>query len=126
MKRVTDASDELIVQAVVDGIMEKKGCDILSINLRKHNNAICSYFVVCHGDSDTQVRAISKSIEDSVEQKLNLRVTHVEGSDNAEWVLLDFLSVVVHVFQKPTRDYYKLEELWADATTKTYKDEAKK
>ena len=83
---------------------------------------MCDNFIVCHGDSTTQVSAIAESVEDKVKELTGIRITHREGIENAQWILLDYGSVVVHVFVKEARDYYKLEDLWGDADITIIKD----
>jgi ribosome-associated protein len=100
---------------IIQGIQEKKGKDIVCLDLKNIENAVCSYFIVCHGDSNTQVNAIADSIYDVVKKASGEFPWHKEGFQNAEWILLDYSNVVVHIFQKEIRDYYNLEKLWADA-----------
>jgi ribosome-associated protein len=106
---------EQLVDTVVFGMQEIKGHDIVVLDLRKIPNAICSYFIICHGDSNTQVNALANSVEKQCREKLKEKPVHREGMQNAEWIILDYFSVVVHVFQKRTREFYDLEKLWADA-----------
>ena len=107
--------EEKLVDLIIEGILRKKGKEIVKLNFSKIENAVCQYFIICHGDSRTQVTAIAESVEDIVEETIKEKVWHKEGYDNAHWVLLDYALVVVHVFQQEYRDYYKLESLWADA-----------
>ncbi len=109
---------ENLVDAIVHGLQEVKGNDIVELNLEKIPNAICSRFVICHGDSSTQVEALANSVEKEVKEQLNEKPLHREGVNNAEWIILDYFNVVVHVFQKATREFYDLEKLWADAEAK--------
>lgn len=104
-----------LVEIIINGIQEKKGKDIVSINLKSIDNAVCDYFVICHGDSTRQVDAIANSIEEEVKKIISENVWHKEGYENAEWILLDYIDVIVHVFQEQTREFYNLEGLWADA-----------
>ncbi len=113
-KKKKDETAEL-VDAVISAIQEKKGKEIVCLDLRKIQNAVCDYFIVCEGNSRTQVSAIADFVQDEVKKQRKERPYHTEGQQNAEWVLIDYVSVVVHVFQKETRDFYKLEALWADA-----------
>jgi len=113
-KKKKDSSAEL-VDAIILAIQEKKGKEIVCLNLTKIHNAISDYFIVCEGNSTTQVSAIADSVEYEVKKQLGDRPYHSEGYQNAEWILLDYVNVVVHVFQKETRDFYNLEALWADA-----------
>lgn len=113
-KKKKDEPAEL-VDAIINAIQEKKGKEIVCLDLRKIQNAVCDFFIVCEGTSRTQVSAIADFIADEVKKQLGERPYHTEGFQNAEWILLDYVNVVVHVFQKETRDFYKLEALWADA-----------
>lgn len=116
MTRISEKKQlEKLVDTVVNGLQEVKGKDIVVMNLEKIPNAICSRFVVCHGDSNVQVEALANSVEREVKQKLKENPMHREGVANAEWVILDYFDVVVHIFQKSTREFYDLERLWADA-----------
>jgi len=103
-----------LIDSIIKGIFEKKGHEVVCIDLSQVENAICDYFVICHGDSNTQVNAIAESIEKETIEQLSMRPLSIEGMGNAEWVLLDYGHTVVHVFQKPFRTRYKLEELWGD------------
>lgn len=105
----------LLAETAIRGIQEKKGHDIVCIDLREIHNAVCDYFVICHGDSHRQVEAIANSVEDETRDHLKEKPWHKEGFENAEWILLDYISVVVHVFHKDAREFYSLEKLWADA-----------
>ncbi len=107
-------TDELLT-AIIEGIQRKKGLDIVKINLSKINHTECNYFVVCHGNSNTQVDAIAHSVEDTVHELAGEKAWHRDGYKNALWILLDYADVMVHVFQKNARDFYDIENLWADA-----------
>ena len=95
-------------------MLEKKAQDITVLDLREVKNAIADYFVICSGTSDTQVDSISKSIEEEVFKDSGQSPWHTEGQQNREWILLDYLDVVCHVFQKEIRDFYDLEGFWGD------------
>ena len=114
MHRTKASADELIT-LILHGIEEVKGLDTNLLDLREIENTVCDYFVVCSGTSNTHVNAIVSSIQKTVREAIQDKPWHVEGSDNAEWVLLDYVNVVVHVFQKHTRDFYDIEGLWGDA-----------
>ena len=103
-----------MINSIIKGIFEKKGHEVVCIDLSQVENAMCDYFVICHGDSNTQVNAIAESIKKETIEQLSVRPVSIEGMSNAEWVLLDYGQTVVHVFQKPFRIRYKLEELWGD------------
>jgi ribosome-associated protein len=109
-------TDELISK-IIEGIENVKGVDVELLDLREIDNTVCDYFIICTGTSNTHVSAIVSSIEKTVSKAIKEKAWHVEGLDNAEWVLLDYINVVVHVFQKPIREYYDIESLWGDAKT---------
>lgn len=115
MRENIDLTSVKLSEKVVEGIQKKKGHDIAVLDLSQIDNAICRYFIVCHGDSNIQVTAIAESVEENVKASLHESVLHREGYHNAQWILLDYGDVVVHVFQKPYREFYNLEALWADA-----------
>ena len=108
-------SADQIVADVIKGIEEVKGQDIQILDLRAVENSVCDYFVICNGTSNTQVNAIASSVQKLVSKSLKEKPWHIEGSDNAEWILMDYVHVVVHVFQKGIREFYDLEGLWGDA-----------
>lgn len=109
------ASTDDLIAVIIKGIDEVKGEDIQLLDLRELENTVCDYFIICSGNSNTQVNAISGSIQKIVGKELKDKPWHVEGQANAEWVLMDYVNVVVHVFQKQVRDYYDIESLWGDA-----------
>ena len=115
----TNDMNELI-ETIVGAIQDKKGKDIVSLDLSGFDGAICSHFVVCNADSTTQVAAIADGIEETVQQKMGQNVWRVEGKQTGLWVAMDYLDVVVHIFTTELRSFYKLEELWADAPMKRY------
>ena len=101
-------------ELILEAIREKKGHQIVSIDLSEVENSICDFFIICHGESVTQVGAISESIEMKLKKEALTRAHHVEGLQNSQWVLLDYFDILVHVFQEEFRSFFKLEELWAD------------
>ena len=115
----TDDTAELL-NVIIDAIQEKKAQNIISLNLSELKNSICKYFVICNADSHTQVAAISDNVEDKVLEKLNEKVWRRNGIENAFWIILDYGDVVIHIFQTEQRNFYKLEELWADAELTEY------
>ncbi|MFT6850227.1 MAG: ribosome-associated protein [Sphingobacteriales bacterium] len=117
-KKFTTAEE--IADAVIEGILEKKGKDIQRLDLRGVEKAVCDFMIVCHGDSDRQVGAIADSVEDVVRENLKEKPSHVEGKSEGEWVLLDYFSVIVHVFKLEQREFYGVEDLWGDADVKSY------
>lgn len=113
--RKVKTASEMLASIAAQGIFEKKGEDVVLIDLRNIKNAVADFFIVCHGTSRTQVEAIADSIQTEVKKAVGANVWKKEGMENAEWILLDYVDVVVHIFQEPNRRYYRLEELWADA-----------
>lgn len=111
---------EKLIETIVGAIQDKKGKDIVSLDLSGFDGAICSHFVVCNADSAMQVVAIADGIEETVEQKLGEKVWRVEGKQTGLWVAMDYMDVVVHIFTTELRSFYKLEELWADAPLERY------
>lgn len=109
------ASSEKLAEIIIHGIQEKKGHQISCLDLRKVNNAISDFFIVCHGTSNRQVDSIADSVVEEVQKATGEKPINVEGKSLAQWVLLDYVNVVVHVFQEEIRQHYALEELWADA-----------
>jgi ribosome-associated protein len=108
-------STDVLLTNIIKGIEEVKGNDIEILDLRAIETAVCDYFVICNGTSNTQVNAIVNSVQKTVSKEIKDKPWHVEGTDNAEWVLMDYVSIVVHVFQKEIREYYNIEGLWGDA-----------
>ena len=107
-------TDQLIA-AIVEALENIKGEDIKVLDLRDIENAVCKYFIVCSGSSNTQVNALAGSVQKKVSKSLRKKPYQVEGTVSAEWVLLDYIDIVVHIFQKPIREYYDIESLWGDA-----------
>jgi len=107
-------ADQLITE-IIKGIEGVKGGKISILDLRKIENTVCEYFIVCEGTSNTQVNAISGSVQKTVSKAIQDKPWHIEGEANAEWILLDYVNVVVHIFQKHIREYYDIESLWGDA-----------
>lgn len=118
-KNFINHSSEDLVKSIVDGMLERKAKEIVTIDLRNIQTAVTDYYVICHGTSNTQVESIAESVGIEVDKKLNDRPVHVEGTDVAEWILLDYVNVVVHIFQEKSRRFYNLEDLWADAELTT-------
>ena len=120
-KAILKADDaEALRNAVVEGMQEKKAKDIVCIDLRSLKNACADFFVICHADSKTHVDSIAKSVEEFVFKKQKEDAFHREGYENSEWILLDYMTVVAHVFQQEQREYYGIERLWADAEIQRY------
>ncbi len=111
---------DALITTVIEGIEDVKGKDIKILDLRELDNTVCDYFIICEGSSNTQVNAIVNSIQKKVSKTIQDNPWHIEGQDNAEWVLMDYVNVVVHVFQKHIREYYDIESLWGDAKLTTF------
>jgi ribosome-associated protein len=112
----------MLADIIVKGMQEKKGIEIVKLNLSGIPNSITDYFVICHGSSRSQVDAIADSVQFEVKKAIGALPVHREGFENCEWVLLDYFDVVVHVFQTETRSFYQLEKLWADAPREEIKE----
>ncbi len=112
-----------LIDTIVGAIEDKKGKNIVSLDLSGFDGAICSSFVICNADSTTQVAAIADGIEEKVRETLGEKVWRIEGQQTALWIALDYVDVVVHVFTTELREFYKLEELWADAPMTRYEYE---
>ena len=111
---------EKLINTIVGAIQDKKGKNIVSLDLTGFDGASCSHFVICNADSTTQVAAIADGIEEKVFEQLHEKVHRIEGMNNAVWVAVDYIDVVVHIFQSELRDFYRLEQLWADAPRTEY------
>jgi len=118
MTKKNTNNDDLLA-LIIKGIEDVKGNDINILDLRDIENTVCDYFVICNGNSNTQVNAIVGSFQKVVSKELKEKPWHVEGEQNGEWVLMDYVSIVVHVFQKHIREYYNIESLWGDAKITT-------
>lgn len=108
----SDTREKLML--ILETLKEKKGKEIVTINLEKVGYAVCDYFVICHGDSTTQVDALANSVYRKLKSELNTSAHHMEGNDHSLWVLIDYFDIVVHIFLKEKRTFYNLEELWAE------------
>ena len=114
---------EILASIIIKGIQEIKGKDIVSLNFTRLPNTVCNYFILCHGNTKIQVEAIAESVEEEVRKTLGAKPWHKEGFENAEWLLIDYADVVVHIFQEETRMFYNLEKLWADAEITKYESD---
>ena len=103
-----------LIEKIVDGISDVKGQNIRMIDLRKIENRLCDFYIICSGSSNTHVSAILESVKKKISKSLREKPSHIEGEENAEWILLDYINVVVHIFQEQVREFYKIEELWGD------------
>tara|TARA_A100001011_G_scaffold365513_1_gene417249 strand:+ start:40 stop:411 length:372 start_codon:yes stop_codon:yes gene_type:complete len=112
-----NSSVDVLITHIIEGLENLKGEDIQLLDLRTIENTPCDYFIVCDGNSNTQVNSLAQSVQKTVSIALKEKPLHIEGQENAEWILIDYVNVVVHVFQKHIREYYNLEALWGDAKT---------
>lgn len=122
-KKKKDEKVDQLVKCIAGAILDKKGKNVVSLEIGRLPNAVCKYFVICNADSTTQVGAIADNVEEKTLSQLNEKVWQSAGHENSFWIVLDYIDVVVHVFQTEWRNYYRLEELWADAAMQRYTDE---
>jgi len=115
VKSRTKSENTKLLDAIIDGLEEKKAKNIIVLDLTSIGNSVSDYFVIADADSRTHVEAIADSVEDVVTKKNGEKAFHVEGHRVGEWIIIDYINIVVHVFQKEKRDYYSIEALWADA-----------
>ena len=115
LKIKKDVNSQVLCDAIVEGMQENKAKDIVVLDLREISNSVCDFFVICSGESSTQVDGISASVTRHTRKELSEKPWHIEGKTNSEWVLLDYINVVAHIFYKDARPFYDLEDLWADA-----------
>ena len=120
-KKMLDAAD-ILANVIIEGMQENKAKEIVSLNLKEIETAVCDYFIICHGTSNTHVSAIADSVIDETIKTLKDKPFNREGLENGEWILMDYGNVVVHVFQRETRDFYNIEKLWGDADIHQIKD----
>ena len=111
----------ILLENIINAIQDVKGNKIISLDLRKIDSAICKYFVICTGTSNTHVSAIESSIKKAIAKDTGEKPWHVEGSNTGEWVLMDYSDIVVHIFQKKIREFYNIEDFWGDAKFINYK-----
>ena len=121
-KRLKQDDTLSILQAVVEAMQEKKAKKIMSLDLTKINNSVTNYFVICHAPSKTQVDAIYDNVIKVVREQCATKASNKEGMENAEWILIDYFDVVVHIFLEDIRSFYHLEDLWADAIKTEYEN----
>ena len=110
------------VKIIADAMLEKKGQNVVSLDLKKIGTAISDYFIVCSAESTTNVLAIADNVEDRMIEMASRKVVRSQGRENAFWIILDYGDIVVHIFQNQYRDFYRLEDLWADADKTAYVD----
>lgn len=117
LKKKKATSSELLKKIVVEAILDTKAEEVLELDLRNITDSVADFFVICHGNNTTQVASISDAVYKTVKEEIGQIPQGQEGKTNAQWVILDYFDVVVHIFYKETRQYYQLEELWSDAIT---------
>ena len=115
IKLKTDVDSQTLGDAIVEGMQDNKAKNIVVLDLREISSAVCDFFVICSGESSTQVDGIGSSVTKYTRKELKEKPWHIEGKTNSEWILLDYVSVVAHVFYKDARPFYDLEDLWSDA-----------
>ena len=106
---------EQVVNKIIEALEDNKAHRIVKIDLRKIENCFCSFFVICHGTFGTHIAGLTDAVEEKVREDLDERPFHIEGLNAAQWVVVDYGDIVVHIFEKELRDYYQLEDFWADA-----------
>lgn len=111
-----------IFKTIIKAIQEKKGENIVSLDLRKIHEAVADFFIICEANNQPQIRAIADFVDDEVKNKCGENPYHEEGRTNLQWVLIDYVNVVVHIMQPETRKFYKLEEMWSDALVEEHND----
>ena len=111
-----------IIKTIINAIQEKKGKNIVSLDLRKIHEAVADFFIICEAGSHNQVRAIADFVEDEVQNKCEESPYHHEGHNAMQWVLIDYVNVVVHIMMPEKRKFYKLEEMWSDAILEDHED----
>ncbi len=113
----------ILLKNIVTVMQDTKGKEIISLDLRKIESAICKYFIICTGTSNTHVSSIENRIKKTISQDLGEKPWHTEGNNVGEWVLMDYYDIIVHIFQEKTRKFYNIEDFWGDAKFKHYKEE---
>ncbi len=114
----SEVNSKVFSEWVVEGMLEKKALDVVVLDLREVRHAIADYFIICSGNSDTQIDAISDSVEEQIHKNCGVNPWKKEGRENKEWILLDYIDVVAHIFNKEKREFFGLEDLWGDAKIK--------
>ena len=117
-KKTVVRKSDVLVKAIIDSIKQHKGKEVISLDLRGIETAVCDFFIICHGTSNTHIASIAENIRKEISKQMKEKPWHTEGEANKEWVLMDYFNVVVHIKKKKKRDFYKLEDLWADANIK--------
>jgi ribosome-associated protein len=116
---------DALKEVILESIFEKKGQEVVKISFNEDTSVLCDSFIICHGDSTTQVNAIADGIQRKVKENLKIKAGHIEGSKNAYWIIIDYYDIVIHIFLKEYRDYYNIEGLWGDADMTMVQDNKK-
>jgi ribosome-associated protein len=117
-KKTVGRKSDVLVKIIIESIKQHKGKEMVSLDLRKIETAVCDFFIICHGTSSTHIASITENVKKDISKEMREKPWHTEGEANKEWILMDYFNVVVHIFNKEKRDFYKLENLWADANIK--------
>jgi len=117
-KKTVGRKSDVLVKIIIESIKQHKGKEMVSLDLRKIETAVCDFFIICHGTSNTHIASITENVRKDISKQMREKPWHTEGEANKEWILMDYFNVVVHIFNKEKRDFYKLENLWADANIK--------
>ncbi len=122
-RKVVKDDTKNVLKQIITAMQDKKAKGIISLDLSKIHDSISEYFVICHAQSTTQVDSIYDNVVDMVQKNCGIAPFHREGYENSEWILIDYFDIVVHIFREDIRNFYKLEQLWADAVLKGYECE---
>ena len=117
-KKTVGRKSDVLVKIIIDSIKQHKGKEVVSLDLREIETAVCDFFIICHGTSNTHIASITENVRKDISKQMREKPWHTEGEANKEWILMDYFNVVVHIFNKEKRNFYKLENLWADANIK--------
>jgi ribosome-associated protein len=117
-KKTVEKKSDVLVKIIIESIKQHKGKEVVSLDLRKIKTAVCDFFIICHGTSSTHIASINENVRKDISKQMREKPWQTEGEFNKEWILMDYFNVVVHIFNKEKRDFYKLENLWADANIK--------
>ena len=117
-KKTVGRKSDVLVKKIIESIKQHKGKEVVSLDLRKIETAVCDFFIICHGTSNTHIASITENLRKDISKQMREKPWHTEGETNKEWILMDYFNVVVHIFNKEKRHFYKLENLWADANIK--------
>ena len=115
-KKTVGRKSDILVKAIIDSIKQHKGKEVVSLDLRKIETAVCDFFIICHGTSNTHIASIAENVRKEISKQMKEKPWHTEGEANKEWGLMDYFNVVVHIFNKEKRDFYKLENLSVNST----------